>query len=95
MRTVGVFEAKNRLTALLDEVEEGGEVVITRRGKPVARLVPVDVGYDRAEIVAAVRAQIAHGSYASDHLYGDGRAGGRIASVLAEAPLSVQKRLMY
>jgi hypothetical protein len=42
-----------------------------------------------------VRAQIAHGSYASDHLYGDGRAGGRIASVLAEAPLSVQKRLMY
>jgi UDP-hydrolysing UDP-N-acetyl-D-glucosamine 2-epimerase len=55
----------------------------------------VDVGYDRAEIVAAVGAQIAHGRYASDHLYGDGRAGGRIASVLAEAPLSVQKRLMY
>ena len=55
----------------------------------------VDVGCDRAEIVAAVRAQIAHGRYASDHLYGDGRAGGRIASVLAEAPLTVQKRLMY
>jgi UDP-hydrolysing UDP-N-acetyl-D-glucosamine 2-epimerase len=55
----------------------------------------VDVGYDRAAIVAAVRAQIAHGRYASDHLYGDGRAGGRIASILAEAPLSVQKRLMY
>jgi UDP-hydrolysing UDP-N-acetyl-D-glucosamine 2-epimerase len=55
----------------------------------------VDVGYDRDAIVAAVRAQIAHGRYASDHLYGDGRAGGRIASVLAEAPLTVQKRLMY
>jgi UDP-hydrolysing UDP-N-acetyl-D-glucosamine 2-epimerase len=55
----------------------------------------VDVGYDRAAIVAAVRAQIAHGRYAADHLYGDGRAGGRIASVLAETPLSVQKRLMY
>jgi UDP-hydrolysing UDP-N-acetyl-D-glucosamine 2-epimerase len=55
----------------------------------------MDVGYDRTEIVAAVRAQIAHGRYASDHLYGDGRAGGRVASVLAEAPLSVQKRLMY
>jgi len=55
----------------------------------------VDVGCDRAEIVAAVRAQIAHGRYASDPLYGDGRAGGRIASVLAEAPLTVQKRLMY
>ena len=37
----------------------------------------------------------AHGRYPSDHLYGDGLAGGRIASVLAEAPLTVQKRLMY
>jgi len=55
----------------------------------------VDVGYDRHEIVAAVRAQVARGRYASDHLYGDGRAGGRIAAVLAEAPLTVQKRLMY
>jgi prevent-host-death family protein len=49
MRTVGVFEAKNRLTALLDEVEQGGEVLITRRGKPVARLVRADVGFDRAK----------------------------------------------
>lgn len=48
MRTVGVFEAKNGLTALLDEVEEGGEVLITRRGKPVARLVPAEPGFDRA-----------------------------------------------
>jgi prevent-host-death family protein len=32
MHTVGVFEAKNRLTALLDEVEAGAEVLITRRG---------------------------------------------------------------
>jgi UDP-hydrolysing UDP-N-acetyl-D-glucosamine 2-epimerase len=55
----------------------------------------VDVGYDRSEIVSAVRAQVAHGRYASDHLYGDGQAGGRIAAVLAEAPLKVQKRLMY
>lgn len=55
----------------------------------------VDVGYDRHEIVSAVRAQIAHGRYASDHLYGDGKAGGRIASVLAQTPLNVQKRLMY
>ncbi len=47
MQTVGVFEAKNRLTALLDEVEEGREVLITRRGKPVARLVPAETGFDR------------------------------------------------
>ncbi len=48
MHMVGVFEAKNHLTALLDEVEGGGEVLITRRGKPVARLVPAEPGFDRA-----------------------------------------------
>lgn len=40
MRHVGAFEAKNTLGSLLDLVEKGEEVVITRRGKPVARLVP-------------------------------------------------------
>lgn len=49
MHIVGVFEAKNRLTALLDEVEDGGEVLITRRGKPIARLVPAEPGFDRAK----------------------------------------------
>ena len=49
MHTVGVFEAKNHLTALLDEVEDGREVLITRRGKPIARLVPADAGFDRAK----------------------------------------------
>ncbi|MBV8590069.1 MAG: type II toxin-antitoxin system prevent-host-death family antitoxin [Acetobacteraceae bacterium] len=47
MTTIGVFEAKNKLTALLDEVERGGEVVITRRAKPVARMVPAGPGFDR------------------------------------------------
>jgi antitoxin (DNA-binding transcriptional repressor) of toxin-antitoxin stability system len=39
MRSVGLAEAKARLSALLDAVESGDEVVITRRGQPVARLV--------------------------------------------------------
>jgi antitoxin (DNA-binding transcriptional repressor) of toxin-antitoxin stability system len=39
MREIGAFEAKNTLGTLLDLVEQGEEVVITRRGKPVARLV--------------------------------------------------------
>jgi len=47
MREIGAFEAKNKLAALLDEVEHGDEVVITRRGKPVAKLVPVTSGFDR------------------------------------------------
>lgn len=39
MLELGAFEAKNKLSALLDLVEQGEEVVITRHGKPVARLV--------------------------------------------------------
>jgi prevent-host-death family protein len=40
MDTVNLFDAKNRLSALIDQVGEGRELTITRRGKPVARLVP-------------------------------------------------------
>ena len=39
-REVNVHEAKTHLSRLLAEVEQGGEVVIGRAGKPVARLVP-------------------------------------------------------
>jgi prevent-host-death family protein len=38
--TVTVAEAKCQLSSLLDAVEAGQEVVITRRGKPIAELVP-------------------------------------------------------
>jgi prevent-host-death family protein len=41
MRTVTVAQAKARLSEILSKVEKGGEVVITRRGQPVARLSPV------------------------------------------------------
>ena len=39
MKHVGIFEAKTHLSSLIDEIEKGGEVVITRHGKPVAKLV--------------------------------------------------------
>jgi prevent-host-death family protein len=42
MRTAGVREARQNLSALLDEVKKGREVVITERGHPVAKLVPAD-----------------------------------------------------
>jgi prevent-host-death family protein len=42
MRTAGVREARQNLSALLDEVKKGHEVVITERGRPVAKLVPPD-----------------------------------------------------
>jgi prevent-host-death family protein len=40
--TVNVHEAKTRFSRLLAEVEAGGEVIISRAGKPVARLVPLE-----------------------------------------------------
>jgi prevent-host-death family protein len=40
MKKIGAFEAKNTLGTLLDRAERGEEIVITRHGKPVARLVP-------------------------------------------------------
>jgi prevent-host-death family protein len=50
---IGAFEAKNKLGSLLDRVEQGEEIVITRHGKPVARLVPNPGGFDRAQARAA------------------------------------------
>ena len=49
MHEIGAFEAKNKLGTLLDWVEAGEEVLITRRGKAVARLVPAEPGFDRAK----------------------------------------------
>jgi prevent-host-death family protein len=40
MRVAGVREARQNLSALLDEVKRGREVVITEHGRPVAKLVP-------------------------------------------------------
>jgi len=41
MAMVSLFDAKNQLSALVDEVEDGQEVTITRRSKQIARMVPV------------------------------------------------------
>lgn len=55
----------------------------------------IDVGYSKDEIIDAIRKQTRNGRYESDKLYGDGAAGQRIAGVLAEAQLEIQKRLTY
>lgn len=41
MKTIGTFEAKTHLSSLLEQVERGEEITITRHGKAIARLVPV------------------------------------------------------
>ena len=44
---MNVQEAKTRLSELLARVERGEEIVVARAGKPVARLVPVDLSWTR------------------------------------------------
>lgn len=41
MKSVGAFEAKTHFSALLEEIERGNEITITKHGRPVAKLVPV------------------------------------------------------
>ncbi len=63
MREIGAFEAKNKLGAVLDWVESGEEVLITRRGKPVARLVPSATFPNQnqaTEAAARIRARARH-----------------------------------
>ena len=55
MREIGAFEAKNKLGTLLDWVVAGEEVLITRHGKAVARLVPAEPGFNRARARQAAR----------------------------------------
>ncbi len=47
MREIGAFEAKNKLGQLLDQVQHGEEITITRHGRPVAKLVRAGTGFDR------------------------------------------------
>ena len=64
MSTHSVAEAKARLSALLDEVEAGGHVAITRRGRLVAQLVPApsdaEFGWDALMAWAACGAPPNH-----------------------------------
>lgn len=55
----------------------------------------IDVPHERSRIKDAIRTQLASGRLSSDTLYGDGKAGGRMAGLLAEVPLTIEKRLNY
>jgi len=56
MHTVGSYEAKTHLPQLLERVEHGESITITRHGKPVARLVPAVAGISRPDVAAAIAA---------------------------------------
>lgn len=56
---ISVSEAKGQLTELVRRSEEGDEIVLTRHGQPVARLVPIKAVPDRAarrKLLESVRA---------------------------------------
>jgi prevent-host-death family protein len=57
MKTVGAFEAKTHLNELLRQVSEGETIRITRRGIPVAKLVPDGEGEskDLKQVVRDIR----------------------------------------
>lgn len=42
MRSIGAFQAKTHFSALLEEVEKGGQIIITKHGHAVAKLVPTN-----------------------------------------------------
>ncbi len=54
-----------------------------------------NANYDRQDIVNAIQHQLSNGRYPSNPIYGDGRAGKRIAHLLAELPLPIEKQLSY
>jgi prevent-host-death family protein len=55
MMEIGASDARNKFSALLDRVQRGEEIVITRRGRAVAKLVPVPRVADRSEAREAAR----------------------------------------
>lgn len=58
MKTIGAFEAKTHLSELLDQVQAGEEITITRHGSPAAVLMPVQMAarLSHPEIIAGLRA---------------------------------------
>ena len=57
-KIMGVFEAKTHFSALIDDAQAGHETLITKHGKPVARIVPAP-GVDKARIDRAIEALMA------------------------------------
>ena len=57
MKKVGAYEAKTHFSLILDEVEKGNRISITRRGRPVALIVPPrEEKPHPASVIAALRA---------------------------------------
>jgi prevent-host-death family protein len=58
MVTVSLAQAKAQLSELLNKVEAGEEIVITRRGRPVAHLMPISTPKQKLGSLAEFRAKM-------------------------------------
>ncbi len=71
MKQVGAYEAKSHFSRILDEVAAGETVTVTRNGRPVARIVPLEAREDRVQRLLEesrnLRAR-AGGSFTSEEL---------------------------
>ena len=79
MQEIALYEAKNKLSGLLDEVATGKQIIITRHGKAAARLVPVGDGFDRvkaaqtAKTLFEIRKGVTLGGLSIKDLVNEGR----------------------
>ncbi len=55
----------------------------------------IDCDYKASEIIASIKKQIQHGPYPRSNIYGDGKAGIKIADLLSKISVKIQKRITY
>ena len=55
MQTIGAFQAKTHFSMLLEQVEKGEQIIITKHGHPIAQLVPMGGAVNRAKTKDAIQ----------------------------------------
>lgn len=84
METVGVRDLANRASAVLDELEQGGQpVIVTRRGRPIAVLSPIDAE-EFYDYVLAHSPEFVAGREAAEERFARGDYGKPLDDVIAE-----------
>lgn len=84
MKTVGVRDLANRASAVLDELEEGGQpVIVTRHGRPIAVLAPIDAE-EFYDYLLARSPEFVSGRAAAEERFAQGEFGQRLDDVIAE-----------
>lgn len=51
MQTIGAFQAKTHFSALLDQVEKGEQIIITKHGHPVAKMIPARIKNQEKKLI--------------------------------------------